>query len=70
MRLYEVKYENKDGDVRRQFAGSDGDASKLSTKLKADGTAVAKPVREQIEVPTTKVELLAWLNANASAVSE
>lgn len=67
MRLYEVKYENKDGNVVRQFAGSDSDASKLSTKLKADGKAVAKPVREQIEVPTDKVGLIAWLNTNAAA---
>lgn len=69
MRLYEVKYENKDGDVVRQFAGSDSDASKLSTKLKSEGTAVAKPVRKQIEVPTDKVGLIDWLNANA-AVAE
>ena len=66
MRLYEIKYENKDGDVRRQFAGSDSDASKMSTKLKADGVAVAKPVRGQIDVPTDKAGLLDWLNKNAS----
>lgn len=66
MRLYEVKYEDKDGQVRRKFASSDGDASKLSTKLKVDGDAKAKPVREQIEVPTDKVGLLGWLNDNAT----
>lgn len=67
MRLYAIKYENKDGEVKRRFAGSDSDASKLATKLKADGEAKAKPVREQIDVPTDKIGLINWLNANASA---
>lgn len=70
MRLYEVKYENKDGQVVRRFASSDGEASKLSTKLKADGEAKAKPVREQIEIPTDKVGLLDWLNKNATHTGE
>ena len=66
MRLYEIKYENSEGEVRREFAGSDSDASKRSTELKKTNVAVNKPTREAVDVPTDKQGLIGWLNENAT----
>lgn len=67
MNIYRLKYENKDGEARQQFAASDGAASKRSSELKASGDAMKRPERELVDVPTTKAELIDWLNANAGA---
>ena len=69
MNLHEIKFENKEGGVERRFAGSADAASKLATKLKADGVAVKKPSRSPIEVPTSKDDLIDWLNTNATVTN-
>lgn len=67
MKLHQIKYEHKEtGEVRREFAASDTEASKRCTALKM--AAKGKPVREPVEIPTDKAGLLAWLNANATVV--
>lgn len=70
MRLYEIKYENSEGEVRREFASSDGEASKRSTALKASNVAMKKPSREAVEIPTDKAGLIGWLNQNATRAEQ
>jgi hypothetical protein len=71
MNLHQVTYETTEDDLtRRQFFTSGGDASKFRTALKADKTVVGKPVQEAVDVPTTKADLLEWLNKNATILNE
>lgn len=57
---------DQDGLDRQEFFASAGDASKRRTELKKANLCIGKPEQEAIDVPTTKTELLAWLNKNAT----
>lgn len=67
MNLHHVKYTDKNGVKRQQFAASASSASALATELKKTGESPLKPIRDSIEVPTKKDELIDWLNDNASS---
>lgn len=69
MNLHRVTYITPDGDKKQQFAGSADAASKLSTKLREDGKTLKKPERSTCEVPTSKTELIGWLNENATVLA-
>lgn len=78
MKLYKITYDLVDEDAAadggnivktmQEFATSDGAASKRCTAIKAafkkqlDG----KVERAPIDVPSTKAELVEWLNKNAT----
>ncbi len=64
MKLHRITFTHKDGGNRFAYASSETEASKMSTKLKAEHGG-GKPTREPIEVPTGKDALLEWLNENA-----
>lgn len=66
MRLHKITY-TADGVKRQEFAGSDSDASKRSTALKAiEGVDKKSVSRQGVEIPTNKEGLLDWLNNNAT----
>lgn len=67
MNLHRVTYsqDTEDGVVqKRKFAASGTEASKVATALKKElGIAlVGKPVRDEVDVPTNKAGLIAFLN--------
>lgn len=66
MKIYQIKYGQKEGVERQEFAASDGAASKRCTELKKDADTVGKPERSAIDIPTNKADLIDWLNKNAS----
>lgn len=68
MNLHRVTYsvDTDEGVIqKRKFAGSGSDASKAATALKAELGAklVGKPVRDEVDVPTNKAGLIAFLNS-------
>jgi len=74
MKIYRISYstaeKQNEGVVitHQEFAASDGAASKRCTEIKKQlkDTLDDKPEREGIDIPTTKNELIDWLNKNAS----
>jgi hypothetical protein len=77
MRIYRIEYSvvDTDSDVpvvttHQEFAASDGAASKRVTEIKRDckDTLDDKPTREAVDIPTTKADLIEWLNKHASVV--
>lgn len=81
MKLYKITYDLVDEDAAadggnivktmQEFATSDGAASKRCTAIKSEFKKQldGKPEREALDVPNTKVELVEWLNKNATMVS-
>jgi hypothetical protein len=66
MRLYRTKAFNEtDATTRYVWTGTQADA-KAATKLEQENDPTATVKWEEIEVPTDKPGLLAWLNANCS----
>lgn len=67
MNLHRVTYdvESDEGVIqKRKFAASGAEASKLATALKKEEPAmVGKPVRDEVDVPTNKAGLIAFLNS-------
>lgn len=55
----------EDDSTTVSFQGSQTEASKKRTALKAEG--FVKPTSQTIEVPTSKAGLLVWLNANVTS---
>jgi hypothetical protein len=70
MRAYIVKPlkdADPEGKIKRQFAGSQGDASAVKkTMLEANNLKRTQVGVSEVEVPTNKVDLIAWLNKNAA----
>lgn len=69
MKLHRVTYivDAGDGESQvRKFAASGDAASKMVTALKKDlgVKLVGKPERDEIDVPTTKTELINFLNGD------
>lgn len=68
MKLYKITRLSETLNNLRLVAGwetSDGAASKLCTALKKADKG-CEPQREEVEVPTTRTDLVAFLNANAA----
>ncbi len=67
MNLHRVTYsvDTEEGVVQmRKFAASGAEASKLATALKKEEPAlVGKPERDEVDVPTNKAGLIAFLNS-------
>lgn len=68
MNLHRVTYTVKDDEgvktQRRKFAASGAEASKIATALKKDDPRlVGKPERDEVDVPTNKAGLIAFLNS-------
>ncbi len=66
MRLHKVTYVKDNNVFRQEFHPTGDDASKRCSALKAEYGKECEASREQIEVPTTKPELIEWLNKNAA----
>lgn len=72
MKIYRISYSiaEDDGTVvsYQNFEASDGAASKRGTAIKTEfkDQLDDKPVREAIDVPTNKADLIEWLNKNAT----
>jgi len=71
MKLYKVKYCEVNGgciDVFKQrWFGTQAEASKFKTAVKRDDE-VQLEAFDTVDVPTTKADLLAWLNDNLHTV--
>lgn len=73
MKIYHIKFKTvvpeHDGVTvtHQEFATSDGAASKRITEIKKEfkDTLDDKPERTAIDVPTTRTELVEWLNKHA-----
>lgn len=67
MNLHRVTYNVDDGNglitQRREFAASGTEASKIATRLKKLDDVVGKPERDEVDVPTNKAGLIAFLNS-------
>ena len=65
MLLYRTAYSRNDGDEPTDviWSGTQADATRERKAMKRD---YLKPETETVDVPTNKVGLLAWLNANAN----
>jgi len=68
MNLHRVTYtvETESGEQqRRKFAASGAEASKVATALKKElgVSLVGKPERDEVDVPTNKAGLIAFLNS-------
>lgn len=76
MNLHRIEYSLADKDkegvvtTRQEFHASEGAASKRMTEIKKvhKDELDDKPTRESVDVPTTKAELILWLNKHASIV--
>ena len=68
MRLYEISGEKTAGMTTRQYVGSQADAGKARKEMKAAGVTMIETA--EIDVPTDKAGLLAFLNKQAGAVTE
>jgi len=61
-----VKSANPDGTIKPQYAGSQSEASQVKKAIQeANGLKRTEVGVEEVDVPTSKAELIAWLNKNA-----
>lgn len=66
MKLYKITA-NQVGAPVAQFVGSQAEASKLRKELVSDlGFKRADISTEEVDVPTSKKELIEWLNRNCA----
>lgn len=63
MDLYKTTGENSDGDTATVWAGTQADAAKNRKALKS--TNFKGVDTEEVDVPTKKADLIAFLNKNA-----
>lgn len=61
MRLYKVTFENGTDERSVRWAGTQADANAVKKSV----GPTAEPEVEEVDVPTDKPGLLAWLNANS-----
>jgi hypothetical protein len=66
MKFYQTKAQTGADSFKATWSASSADASKQRTALKAEG--FKKPVTTEHDVPTSKADLLAWLNDNKVTV--
>lgn len=64
MKLYQTSGEN--GDVHARWAGAQADASKHRVAMKKEGFTNVRT--SDFEIPTSKIDLLAWLNKHRVVV--
>lgn len=65
MRAYKVVYDNTSKEVVH-FVGSEVEARQFRMELMKELVLKRKEIEvELVEIPTTKAELLAWLNAQS-----
>ena len=63
MRAYEVSY-TKDSVTKKQFSDTQKDAKALRRDVMAgQSLQIAEVTISQVEIPTKKGELLAWINS-------
>lgn len=71
MKLYKTEWSNEDeetGETRehREWSGSEAQAKATRTRLMGELSMKRADFHiEAVDVPTTKVELIEWLNKNA-----
>lgn len=65
MKLYRTKGIDHDDDTQFRWTGTQADAKKTLNSMKEEGYQDVE--NEDVDVPTSKPELLAWLNENATA---
>ena len=66
MRAYELAYSVND-QAKRQFAETQKDArEKRRAIMEKESLKIAEVVIAQVEIPTKKPELLAWINEKTS----
>ncbi|WP_087746385.1 MULTISPECIES: hypothetical protein [unclassified Acidovorax] len=68
MKLYKIAATGNPGsttpDTETHWVGSQADAASRRKQLNADGFKRADIETHEVDVPTDKAGLLAWLNAN------
>lgn len=62
MKLYNTTGENSEGFVGNHWAGTQADAGKQRAELKKTGYKGVST--DEVDVPTSKADLLAWLTAH------
>lgn len=63
MKTYLITAVTGDGaDIRSQYVGTQADAAKLRSELVKEGFKRANIMTSEVEVPTDKVGLIAFLN--------
>lgn len=65
MKLYKTIGVNDETSAKFHWDGTQADAAKRRKELKSSGD-FGKVSTEEVDVPTSKAELLAWLNANVT----
>lgn len=68
MRLYRTKGLNADEGIIYLWDGTQADAAARRKRLKADGVTGVET--KEVDVPTSKAELLTWLNENCGQPGE
>lgn len=66
MNLYIVTSTNEDGERRRTWVGTQANVRATKTQLKEQGHTDIED--EPVDVPTSKAELLEFLNANCTVL--
>lgn len=64
MKLYKITADDGDKTVSK-YVGTQAEAVAQRKKLKEDGFAQKHITSDDVEVPTDKAGLIAWLNKNA-----
>lgn len=65
MKLYRTSGVDHDDDIQYRWTGTQADAKSTLKSMKEEGYQDVE--NEDVDVPTSKSELLAWLNENATA---
>lgn len=67
MKLYKIEYETQNGaTARRAWCGTQAEAKAREKELEREHGRWRVGDVEQVEVPTDKPGLIAWLNLNAA----
>lgn len=64
MKLYQLIWQDQDIGTRCAWAGSKAEAKARAREIRDDGAARGDIDIGQIDIPTDKAGLLAWLNAH------
>lgn len=68
MKLYRTKGTDDEGQVKYRWDGTQADAGKQRKDMKQEGFTDVET--DDVDVPTSKAELLAWLNENCNQPGE
>lgn len=64
MLLYKITYEDRRGNMKSLYVASDREASKARKLIRKDNGTIL--LTTEVNVPTLKKQLIAWLNIHAT----